>query len=257
MYFPKSQITVDLYTNGNEFTDNNTKQPYQGFYFKTSAGQFYTGKSPQNPPNVQLSRIKKNTSNSVVTSAEAINPTRETSIDYFPIRQDPKTIPQNSEIINTTQAYPYPPVANAPISSVTFPTENDYTIGEFQRYFLKKRNEIQYLEVNVSTYLNYTNQSPGVQWQLYLPISIPWDLVGDIKSVYATNRNIVLLKEANLRIVGFANSFKNQFTKFYRLAPGQEAKVNTDNSLEVGTSRRKNIQYYENHLKKDDKRFGY
>ena len=36
MYFPKSQIITDLYTNGNEFIFPNTTNEYVGNYFQTS-----------------------------------------------------------------------------------------------------------------------------------------------------------------------------------------------------------------------------
>jgi hypothetical protein len=299
MYYPKSQITVNLYTNGNEFTDNNTKQPYQGFYFKTSSGQYYTGKSPQNPPNVKLNPIRTNFEKDAIIGLDLNTGfSRETGIDTFPQKRLNGNIPANSIIIDSVPEYNYPSAASAPVSAITFPTDNDYTIGEFQRYFLKKRNEIQYLEVNIETYLNYSNQVNGVQWQLYLPITIPWELTGDYDSVYNTNRNIVLLKESTLRIVGFANYFRNQFTKYFRFAPGenlytagnelknartnmnyigyyhisstgktiagkratadmQDALIPITENLEVGTSRRKNIAYNHDSLKKDDKRFGY
>jgi hypothetical protein len=47
MYLPKSQIVTNLYTNGEEFSLDG--QPYQGDYFKTSAGNYYSGKTPSDP----------------------------------------------------------------------------------------------------------------------------------------------------------------------------------------------------------------
>lgn len=306
MYYPKSQIVVNLYTNGEEFTNTSTKQPYQGFYWKTSSGQYYTGKSPQNPPNVSLARILPQNTQRVAEYDELFTDGkvpanfdfRTLEVNLNPTKQAPNTIKNNSLIINDNPNYNYPPVANAPITTVVSPTDNDYTIGEFQRYFLKKRNEIQYLEVNVETYLNYSNQVPGVQWQLYLPISIPWELTGNYDSVYNTNRNIVLLKESTLKIVGFANYFRNQFAKYFRFASGEnlytagnefknartnlnyigyyhttsegknvvgkratgemkDALIPITENLEVGTSRRTNIAYNPNSLKRDGKTFGY
>jgi len=295
MYYPKSQIVVDLYTNGGEFTNNNTKKEYTGYYWKTSSGQYFTGKSPQNPPNIGLTLIKIPNQEIEAEwdirfeSTNGIPPKnydfRAGDINLNPTKSN-KSIPQNSLIISDDSAYKYPPVSNAPVTSVPFPTNDDYTIGEFQRYFLKKRNEIQYLEVNVETYLNFSNQVPGVQWQLYLPITIPWELTGDFNSVYNTNRNIVLLKESSLKIIGFANYFQNQFTKYFRFSKGENlytagnefktskgqnyighyhihdskgpmvGKIHTkeshenlfliDENLEVGTSRRTNIAYNPN-----------
>jgi hypothetical protein len=55
MYYPKSQIKTNLYTNGGEFSNSITNQPYQGYYYETSNGQLYTGKNPQDGPNILLS----------------------------------------------------------------------------------------------------------------------------------------------------------------------------------------------------------
>ena len=67
MYFPLSQITPNLYTNGNEFIIQSTQQPYIGYYFKTSKGQFYTGRTPSDSPNLLL-----------IPSSQPINSTIET-----------------------------------------------------------------------------------------------------------------------------------------------------------------------------------
>ena len=52
MYFPKSQITTNLYTNGGTYVykDSPEGEYYIGFYFKTSKGKYYTGKNPNDTP---------------------------------------------------------------------------------------------------------------------------------------------------------------------------------------------------------------
>jgi hypothetical protein len=52
MYYPKSQIKTNLYTNGYEFTTTptNTTNSYSGYYWKTSNGKYFTGKTPQDLP---------------------------------------------------------------------------------------------------------------------------------------------------------------------------------------------------------------
>ncbi len=44
MYYPKSEITPSLYTNGTEFVNTVTGAYYKGYYFATSDGKYYTGK---------------------------------------------------------------------------------------------------------------------------------------------------------------------------------------------------------------------
>ena len=52
MYYPKSQITPDLYTNGNEFQTSDGE--YVGYYYLTSDGKRYTGRNPNDRPNTLL-----------------------------------------------------------------------------------------------------------------------------------------------------------------------------------------------------------
>ena len=54
MYFPPSQIKTNLYTSGKELSYASNGDEYVGFYFKTSSGRYYSGKNPNNPPNVLL-----------------------------------------------------------------------------------------------------------------------------------------------------------------------------------------------------------
>ena len=56
MYFPKSQITTNLSTNGKEFKIIGSDRFYIGFYFSTSDGKYYTGKTPQDGDNLLLSK---------------------------------------------------------------------------------------------------------------------------------------------------------------------------------------------------------
>ena len=53
MYFPKSQIKTNLYSNG-EYLYITTQESYIGPYYKTSSGKTFTGDSPNNPPNFEI-----------------------------------------------------------------------------------------------------------------------------------------------------------------------------------------------------------
>ena len=54
MYYPKSQIKTNLYTNGNEYTVLSTGDIYQGFYYKISTGEYFTGRTPDDRPNLEI-----------------------------------------------------------------------------------------------------------------------------------------------------------------------------------------------------------
>ena len=46
MYYPKSQITTDLYANGNELVVKSNSLNYTGYYYKLSTGEMFVGKKP-------------------------------------------------------------------------------------------------------------------------------------------------------------------------------------------------------------------
>ena len=194
MYYPKSQISTPLYTNGDEFTLDG--KDYAGYYWADSNGSNFSGKSPQNPPNNLL--LPKPTP----TDLEVEPPE-----SFF--KSNPEYYNAKKEKFNSSAPQP-------PTPSVTFPTNEEYETGEFQRYFVRKRNEMKYVEINKTTYKQYTSRSQSVQWQLYAPIQINWVLTGEQKKVYEINKNIVLLYQKQSKIFGFYESFKDNFTKFYK-----------------------------------------
>ena len=194
MYFPESQITPNQYTNGGEFQVKSTGQDYKGYYFITSTGQRYTGRNQNDNPVLELTSLISNTSN---TNPNLPEVTTLTDYTYNNI------IPAPSKII-------YKPVYNPNI-----PTQQDYQIGEYRRYFCKKTNEIIYLEINQNTFNKLATQSPDILWQYYLPFDIPWNLTGVKEQVATVNRNIVLLTMKNLSLPQFDAYLKFDFTKYY------------------------------------------
>ena len=203
MYYPLSQITSNLYTNGNEFMYISTKQPYSGYYWKTSKGQFYTGKTPQDTPVEELTYF----------SAEGksnLTPSVSTQVDNTFYNQDDVS---SVQYLNLTK--PNTP-GSLPMYTPNIPTQQDYVNGEYRRYFCKKSNEIIYLEVSKDTYDKLVGQDSQVLWQLYQPFNLPWQLTGDKEQVYKVNRNIVELTSVRQKLPMLAEYLKMDFTKYYK-----------------------------------------
>lgn len=200
MYYPLSQITSNQYTNGGEFQIKSTGQNYAGYYFITSTGQYFTGKNQNDTPIEELTQTTIETFvNPVVTSEEIKLP-------------EVLTITNNSynNIISKPTIVLYKPVYNPNI-----PTQQDYQIGEYRRYFCKKTNEIIYIEINQNTFDKLVSQSQDILWSLYQPFDIPWNLIGVKEQVATVNRNIVLLTMKNLLLPQFDAYLKFDFTKYY------------------------------------------
>ena len=137
MYYPKSQITTDLYTNGNEYIILSNGRDYIGYYFTTSDNKIFSGRNPNDKPNFELSL---NNLGSPIEDAEfgiQASYTRDTNIRLLP-----------PEYENNTKINLSTPVPSLPIQISTLPTEKNYEIGEYQRYFLKRMNSINYTEID-------------------------------------------------------------------------------------------------------------
>jgi hypothetical protein len=89
-------------------------------------------------------------------------------------------------------------------------------LGAFSRYFVVKANENVYLEVNEDTYDNINNQNTDWVWELYIPFTILWTLIGERDAVFITNRNITQLTEQRLKRRGLQEFLKRNYLKFYK-----------------------------------------
>jgi hypothetical protein len=205
MYFPKSQIKTDLYTNGGDFTITGLTTPYKGYYYETAKGEYFSGKTPNESPSFKLIRIKPNSLPS--------NLPEDLQLENLPTEN--YYVIENGYLKSTTLSFldtpPLPPKQTYPVL-----TDDDYRLGEFQRYYLKKSNEPQFLEVSKEEYQKFVIRDNSVLYQLYIPFKINWILTGDKEQVYKTNQGIVGKAERDNNLTGFTSYFKNNFTQFYK-----------------------------------------
>lgn len=200
MYFPKSQIKSNLYTKGGEYTNSQTGEIYIGSYFITSTNKAYSGRNPSDIPNVLLNPIKLQPTTPITESKPTqLNKSFWASsfLGYNPA-------------ISKTNSQQYP------IQYYPQPTQEEYNLEEFQRYFVKRTNEPKFIEINKTQYDKYLSKDPQVAYQLYTPFSIPWEISGDRNKVYNTNKNTVERIEKQQQLWGLKSYFKDRYTQFYK-----------------------------------------
>ena len=208
MYYPKSQIKTNLYANPGEFVNAITLEPYSGYYFTISTGKFFTGKTPQDVPNTEIIRSSNLSENLTTPKADV----------FIESPTDTPTLPSQlftSEYNNITGT-PDIAFSNIPPYFATLPTEQDYQIGEFRRYFCKKTNEILYIEISKTTFDLLINKSPDILWPLYSPFNLAWQLTGTKEQVARINKNIVDLTSIRLQLPKFGDYLNNNYLKYYR-----------------------------------------
>lgn len=201
MYYPKSQIKTNLITKGGELKLSNDNSEYRGDYWKTSNGEFFTGKNPDSEIVVPLIPIVET---NIIGNPQT--PTYE-----IPTYDVPSYNIKDNNYYNAKSLDIKSPTY--PVSHFPTPTQEDYDFGEINRYFLKKTNEYRFLEIKKSDYEKYINRDENVPYQLYQPFQIIWDIGGKEDEVYNINRNTVKRTEKRYNVYGFEQYWRGQFSQ--------------------------------------------
>lgn len=195
MYFPKSQIKLNLYTNGEEYILNTTQEVYKGYFYELSNGKKYTGKSPSDGPNL------------LIVNPSTLNPTTQDYEGSNPL------IVQSAYEDNYNQTSIQP--RSLPIPIQTLPTQKDKDLGSFPRYFCKKTNENLYIEINKEQFTKLQSRDITIAWDLYTPLQVIWQIKGGKTQTYNANKNNITLIEQRNKWYGFTKYFKDNFLKYY------------------------------------------
>ena len=218
MYIPKNRIKTNLYTPGNEFVIISTEENYSGYYHSLYTGEFFSGKTPNDSNIVRLKKFE-------VTGESSLPPNlTETNVIALFLEDPDPVVNQDQwnqkDIVTYLSLRKESTTDDQPREMPQFyyasPTEEDYQLGQFTRYFLVKVNELQYIEVSEKTYKKVTTQSENVVWELYTPFKTQWTIDGVEDDVFDINRNQVLLLEKKLSRIGLQEFLNNDYLKYYR-----------------------------------------
>lgn len=213
VYIPRNKILPNLYTNGGEYLIESTQKEYKGYYYRLYNGDIFTGRNPQDTPNEKL--ILK----SPTPPPQSKIQTSTIDLAYDGFKPDTPTY-SAIDIVNYSNLkqldFNNLPIKELPTPYYPQPTEDDYKLGEFQRYFCVKTNELKYTEVTKEQYEKFIKKDSNVSWQYYIAFTLPWDISGEKEQVYKTNRNIVLITEQNIKRRGLQEFLRKNYLKFYK-----------------------------------------
>jgi len=217
MYIPKNRILTNQYTSGGEYIVKSNGENYVGFYHKLYTGEIFTGKTPNDSNIRQLILNESNSPQNEPPESNTVN-----TIALFLNDPDPivdTSIWNQRNIVDylkaTGQDTKDDQPKETPYTSKPKPTQEDYNLGVFTRYFCVKINEDIYLEIDKKTYDALTNQKEDWLWQLYTPFQLLWTISGEEKEIEKTNYNITLLQEKRLKRRGLQQFLRNNYLKFY------------------------------------------
>tara|TARA_B100000900_G_scaffold399253_1_gene401586 strand:- start:1837 stop:2757 length:921 start_codon:yes stop_codon:yes gene_type:complete len=246
MYYPKSQITTNLYTNGNEFIIASTSKVYIGPYYITSNGDAYSNKSPNDRPTEKLSRIS--VSNSI--KPKLPNTTPSPASEFTPSDDDNRNSYYEIEKGGIYSVVPDQPTAPSPPRSIApTPTDEEYELGEFTRYFGYKNSTQQTIETNKFDFDSLKDQSSLIQHDLFTPIFLTWMISGDKEKCSKTNFNLVRLKQSKEKLPGFSKYFEGKYDKYFKY--GSNENLYSDGTeLRFSKSKKPYIGFYHIHPEK-------
>lgn len=212
-YYPPNRIKTNLYTSGNEYVIESTNKNYIGYFWKKSSGEIYTGKSPTSPQPQLLIKVGEKTSTPPLSSLDKkLEANQIQSLNSV----DNRFIGKINSTYSSLKRKKMGNILITPSPYYPQPTENDYEISEFQRYFCVKSNELKYTEVTKEQYNKFKNKDDSVAWQYYIAFSLPWNITGEKKKVFQINKNIVLLTEKNLKRKGLQEFLREDYLKFHK-----------------------------------------
>ena len=224
-YYPKNRIKTNQYTYGNEWFGVNDGLEYIGFYYILSSGKAYKGKSPEEQGGQEeIHKVKKEGEFSkwpvyrddgtgiVNFSQIADNYDGHTFETQF---QEPQDVNDYINLIGADATK----TRFIPVYEPTFPTDEDYQIGYFTRYFVVKENELVYTEISKKTFDALEKEDPEMLWELYKPFQMRWTISGRMDDVFIVNNNMIKLVEKQIQRPKF-NRYLTNSLEYYRYVEG-------------------------------------
>ena len=167
LYYPASQIIQNLYTAGKEYmTVDNIE--YIGYYHKYIDGTVMTGAVYD----ISESKLLK---------------------QFVDTVKQPELIVYRDSVKKGNNSKTNVIYSIHPKFSYVTPSESDFQLGKFTRYFIKRRNfktVEDIFEIDFEQYKQWRKIKSGIDETLYEAIAIEWKLTGPLNDIFENNVNV-------------------------------------------------------------------
>jgi len=212
MYIPKNKIKTNQYTRGGEYQTLTNGEEYVGAYWTMYNGKAFTGTNPNDLPQEELVLYKPELtlSNIIVENVQeyAYNWTQETVPGQY---QDMETVSLYNSIKNVDMNVK----KLLPEQFTPIPTDEDYKLGNFKRYFCIKENEPIIIELSKKEFDLLNKQDPRYDWVMWRLFTLIWTITGNEEDVLQTNFNQVELIEERLGVRGLGQYLKGNYIQYF------------------------------------------
>ena len=215
-YIPKSQIKPNQFTPGGKWYYVKNNSSYIGDYFILSNGKAYTGATPNNSPNDEIT--KKIPLQSPQSKMDYM-PSSPLAVEYadnwdgYTFEQQKQNI-QDIEIYGILTDTDYNLIRSRPQYIPSTPTLENFKEGLFKRYFVTKINQFEYIEINQETYDNIVTKNSVWMWEDYIPFSLNWYIKGDIDRTFNNNVGAIFLAEKEINRKGLEDYLSKNFLEY-------------------------------------------
>ena len=237
-YYPQSQIITNQYSQegSNEIEDGvlvnaTTLVPYTGFFWYTALGNYFSGKTPNDLPTERLIILTDTEEDSPASLNNPLTPLKSKVALFLNDPEpeiaglgaiNPKFGWNQSDIVYYIRARGGSlrniPTYDNPYHNPVLPTEKDYELGTFTRYFVKNYPAKTFIEVDKDMYNKIKGKNKSVFYYQYIPFSLPWILTGETSQVEQVNKNVVdLAIRKNSDLSGIREYFKGRYLQYYGL----------------------------------------
>ena len=211
-YYPLTQITPNLYTNGTDLVDSDSKA-YVGRYYRTYDGRTFAGVNPVLGSNKELTQAVNNTTTGIGFNLPAPDSTYAAAATKSSYTSNVTT---KTKLTNLT---PYNP----------FPISSDYSKGYFTRYFAKSQSGPGYvIEISQEDWSLIQNGQTAANIVGYQTTSMFWQLTGPLHDtrlsqyqvvggVYDTNKRVT--ENIAKNFIGLLSFIDGNYTKFAKITP--------------------------------------
>jgi uncharacterized membrane protein YgcG len=197
-YIPKSKYQI-LQSSGDDYVNSETGTYYIGPYILTSEGAFIGNNITKRGP-----RLIKSDQFSDLRSSNNIRFYQNTTL-YNEANSDKIY----SQLAGTKNI----------VATKTKPTDKDYQIGHYTRYFCKRNNSNNiFYEIDKPTYKALVGKKSTYDWHLYTAGSLRWAIDGNI---IQTNSNILKRKEREFPNISNFFVRLNEYQKIRKTQGGE------------------------------------
>lgn len=214
-YIPLNKIITNQSTKGNEFVIKSNNEEYIGSYYILYNGKFFTGKTPNDPPNIEI--IKSS------TVMDGVWERTSEGVEFSQYAENfDGLIPGTNNYQNMDEVNNYNIIKGTdlektfltPQHSYPKPTPKDYELRQFTRCFCYKINEPIFIEITPEVYNFLITKNPNWDFKNYIPFNVPWTITGELGRVEISNKNQVLIAEKNIKRRNLGRFLNFNYTKF-------------------------------------------